>query len=96
MASKHGLSLSGAGEALGLSRRMVAYYSNGEKKKIGRLVLARCEAEAKAAGYKSAELMSTLPGVSFYQACGYTSGDPTAFVVGGGVEIEFVPMKKTL
>ncbi len=28
---RHGLSLNGAAEALGLSRRMVAYYSNGEK-----------------------------------------------------------------
>jgi hypothetical protein len=28
---RHGLSLSKAAEALGLSRRMVAYYSNGEK-----------------------------------------------------------------
>jgi GNAT superfamily N-acetyltransferase len=63
---------------------------------IGRALLARCEAEAKAAGYKSAELMSTLPGVSFYHACGYTSGEPTTFVVGDEIEIEFVPMKKLL
>jgi GNAT superfamily N-acetyltransferase len=63
---------------------------------IGRALLARCEAEAKAAGYKSAELMSTLPGVSFYHACGYTSGEPTTFVVGDAIEIEFVPMKKLL
>ena len=28
---RHGLSLNGAADALGLSRRMVAYYSNGEK-----------------------------------------------------------------
>jgi GNAT superfamily N-acetyltransferase len=63
---------------------------------IGRLLLARCEAEAKAAGYKSAELMSTLPGVSFYRACGYISGEPATFVVGEAVEIEFVPMKKLL
>jgi hypothetical protein len=59
-------------------------------------LLAKCEVEAKAAGYKSAELMSTLPGVSFYCACGYTSGEPTKFVVGDAIEIEFVPMKKSL
>jgi GNAT superfamily N-acetyltransferase len=63
---------------------------------IGRALLAKCEAEARAAGYKSAELMSTLPGVSFYHACGYTSGEPATFVVGEAVEIEFVPMKKPL
>jgi len=38
---KHGLSLSGAAEALGLSRRMVAYYSNGEKP-VPRTVLLAC------------------------------------------------------
>jgi GNAT superfamily N-acetyltransferase len=63
---------------------------------IGRALLARCEAEARAAGYKSADLISTLPGVSFYHACGYTSGEPRTFVVGDGIEIEFVPLKKLL
>lgn len=37
----HGLSLSRAAEALGLSRRMVAYYSNGEKR-IPLTVLLAC------------------------------------------------------
>ena len=62
---------------------------------IGRLLLARCEAEAKAAGYKSTELMSTLPGLSFYSSCGYLPNKPTLFTV-EGVEIEFVPMWKLL
>jgi hypothetical protein len=47
---RHGLSLSGAAEALGLSRRMVAYYSNGEKR-IPRAILLAClgwEADAAA------------------------------------------------
>ena len=39
---KHALSLSGAGEALGLSRRMVAYYSSGEKK-VPRAILLACK-----------------------------------------------------
>lgn len=38
---RHGLSLSGAAEALGLSRRMVAYYSNGEKR-VPRPILLAC------------------------------------------------------
>ena len=38
---EHGLSLSGAAEALGLSRRMVAYYSNGEKP-VPKTVLLAC------------------------------------------------------
>lgn len=38
---RHGLSLSGAAEALGLSRRMIAYYSNGEKQ-IPRAIMLAC------------------------------------------------------
>jgi hypothetical protein len=38
---RHGLSLSKAAAALGLSRRMVAYYSNGEKP-VPRTVLLAC------------------------------------------------------
>jgi len=39
---KHGLSLTKAAEALGLSRRMVAYYSNGEKP-VPRPILLACK-----------------------------------------------------
>lgn len=38
---RHGLSLSAAAEALGLSRRMIAYYSSGEKT-VPRTVLLAC------------------------------------------------------
>jgi hypothetical protein len=38
---RHGLSLTGAAEALGLSRRMVAYYANGEKP-VPKTVLLAC------------------------------------------------------
>ena len=38
---RHGLSLSKAAEALGVSRRMVAYYSNGEKK-VPKPILLAC------------------------------------------------------
>ena len=38
---KHGLSLSGAADALGLSRRMIAYYSNAEKP-VPKTVLLAC------------------------------------------------------
>lgn len=39
---RHGLSLSAAAEALGLSRRMVVYYSNGEKP-VPRAILLACK-----------------------------------------------------
>lgn len=38
---RHGLSLSKAAEALGVSRRMVAYYSNGEKR-VPKPILLAC------------------------------------------------------
>jgi hypothetical protein len=38
---RHGLSLTKAAEALGLSRRMVAYYSNGEKP-VPKSILLAC------------------------------------------------------
>jgi len=38
---RHGLSLSKAAEALGLSRRMVAYYANGEKP-VPKSILLAC------------------------------------------------------
>ncbi len=48
---RNGLSLSGAAEALGLSRRQIAYYSNGDKA-VPRTILLACrgwEALTKAA-----------------------------------------------
>jgi hypothetical protein len=38
---RHGLSLSKAADALGISRRMVAYYSNGDKK-VPKPILLAC------------------------------------------------------
>jgi hypothetical protein len=39
---RHGLSLSNAADALGISRRMVAYYSNGEKP-VPKPILLACK-----------------------------------------------------
>jgi hypothetical protein len=39
---RHGLSLTGTADALGISRRMVAYYSNGEKP-VPRPILLACK-----------------------------------------------------
>lgn len=63
---------------------------------IGRAVLERCEAEARACGFRSIELMATLPGRRLYEACGYRAADPIEYALPGGVRIEFVPMWKEL
>lgn len=63
---------------------------------IARTILHACEAEAAAHGFTSLELMSTLPGVKLYSACGFEKLEPVKYTLSRGVEIEFVPMRKKL
>lgn len=62
---------------------------------IGQAILRRCEAEAKAAGFGSVELMATLPGLKFYRAFGYEEGERVSYEA-GGVALDFVRMRKAL
>jgi GNAT superfamily N-acetyltransferase len=66
------------------------------RKGIARAILARCEDEARAAGFQSLELMSTLPGIKLYEACGYRGSDRVELDVGDGVTIGLAPMRKDL
>ena len=66
------------------------------RKGIGRAILSTCESEARAYGFRSVELMATLPGLKLYRACGYKEDERVEYEIGGGVRIEFVPMKKDL
>jgi GNAT superfamily N-acetyltransferase len=61
---------------------------------IGRALLDRCEAEARARGFKRFELMGTLPGVRLYRAYGYVPSATIEYSVAPGVMIQFVPMSK--
>ena len=63
---------------------------------IGRAILERCEAEARGQGFRSAELLATLPGERFYRALGYAGEDRVAHRLGAGLTIDFVPMRKDL
>jgi GNAT superfamily N-acetyltransferase len=63
---------------------------------VARAILSACEGEARARGFRSLELMATLPGVRLYRACGYVGDERVAYEVGDGVRIEFVPMRKDL
>jgi len=63
---------------------------------IARAILDACEAEAKAAGFQALELMSTLPGIKLYRACGYVGDDRVELEVGDGLTIGLLPMKKDL
>ena len=64
------------------------------RKGIGRALLARCEAEARAAGFRRFELMAMLSGVDFYRSHGYASGSPVQYELEPGLTIEFLPMNK--
>ncbi len=59
-------------------------------------ILETCEREAKAQGFRSLELMATLPGVRLYAARGYEAGGQVEYEIADGVKIEFVPMRKGL
>jgi GNAT superfamily N-acetyltransferase len=63
---------------------------------IGRMLLERCEAEARREGFRTAELVATLPGVRLYAACGYEEVERRQYGLPGGVEIEFVTMWREL
>ena len=65
------------------------------RKGIARSILARCETEARGHGFRALELMATLPGIAFYESCGFRKiGDYELDL--GGVKLELVPMRKEL
>jgi GNAT superfamily N-acetyltransferase len=63
---------------------------------IGTLLLEKCESEARLRGFSRVELMSTLPGVRLYSARGYSAARPVRYAMAPAMDIEFVPMSKTI
>ena len=63
---------------------------------IGSAILEKCESEAKRAGFASAEMMATLPGVPLYSARGYSGNELVQIPVGEDVEIDCIRMRKSL
>jgi GNAT superfamily N-acetyltransferase len=63
---------------------------------IGRALLNRCEAEARAAGFREVTLVATLTGVRLYRAFGYAGEERVKYPLPGGLTIAFVPMRKSL
>ena len=61
---------------------------------VGRALLERCEAAARAAGFTRLELMAMLSGVDFYRAHGYVPAAPVQYELEPGLTIEFLPMSK--
>jgi N-acetylglutamate synthase-like GNAT family acetyltransferase len=66
------------------------------RKGIAREILSRCESEASAYGFSSLELMATLPGLRFYEACGYAPVACDELELKDDVTLELVQMRKHL
>lgn len=63
---------------------------------IGRAILIKCEANAREHGFRSLELMATLPGLKFYATLGFEGAKPINYELAPGLTIRFVPMRKVL
>lgn len=78
--------------------RIRAFFVHPEhaRKGVARAILSVCEREAKAHGFRALELLSTLPGIKFYEANGYSATGDFDLELPSGVKLEFVPMRKQL
>ncbi|HSD48151.1 MAG TPA: GNAT family N-acetyltransferase [Pyrinomonadaceae bacterium] len=64
------------------------------RKGVAHAILKECEREATADGFRAIELMSTLPGVKFYEACGYSVQGTYILKLIGDVKLQLIPMRK--
>ena len=67
-----------------------------QRRGVGRLVLAACEAAAAWEGFESCELAATMGGEPLYRACGYAVVEPFEAVTSGGLAIPLLRMRKAL
>ncbi len=80
------------------SARIRAFFVSPKfvRRGLGSQLLARCEQEARAAGFRSLSLGATAPGRRLYRAFGFIEGEPIDVDLGGGLTIPVVPMSKLL
>ena len=63
---------------------------------VGRQVLGLCEHAARAAGFRTAEMMATLAGEALYRACGYEPIEALLSEAIEGIRVPLVRMRKSL
>jgi N-acetylglutamate synthase-like GNAT family acetyltransferase len=63
---------------------------------FGTMLLDHCVSAAGAAGFTRLELMSTLPGVPFYEAMGFRAEEEVKDVLPDGLAVGFVRMTRPL
>jgi N-acetylglutamate synthase-like GNAT family acetyltransferase len=66
------------------------------RRRLGHQLLAACTAAARAAGFRSLELMSTMPGEPFYAACGFGVLERLELPLPGGVRAPLTRMRFVL
>ena len=60
---------------------------------LARTLYAECSRAALAAGFRTFELMATLPGEPLYAALGFSALERTSISLGKGVELPLVRMR---
>jgi GNAT superfamily N-acetyltransferase len=77
--------------------RIRAMYTDPDfaRQGVGRMVITACEAAARAAAFRRAELMATLSGEPLYRACGYAPIE-RILDTNGGVPVPLIRMGKAL
>jgi GNAT superfamily N-acetyltransferase len=71
-------------------------HPNAARQGIGRAILDACEHAAREAGFRSLQLVATLPGQKLYRACGFVAEKSITHTTPDGVVLEFVRMAKRL
>ncbi|TDV57439.1 GNAT family N-acetyltransferase [Actinophytocola oryzae] len=78
--------------------RVRAMFVRGDQTRrgLGRGILERAAADARAAGFRTLVLMATLPGVPLYRAFGFREVERVRLPMPNGVELGGVSMEYTL
>jgi GNAT superfamily N-acetyltransferase len=63
---------------------------------LGRILLEKCEAEARAAGFRAMELGATAPGERLYSKQGYIRGEPFEYALNDRLTMTIIPMRREL
>lgn len=63
---------------------------------IATIILDACEQAAREHGFKSVEMMATLPGVKFYRTRGYTGDERVSVPIGEDISVDGLVMSKNL
>ncbi len=71
-------------------------HPSASRQGLGRRLLVHCESAARAAGFRRAKLMATLPGVPLYRALGYEPLETVEHHLPDGQRAKFVRMERAL